>query len=82
MSGKGRQSYHGGSRSYFPIPLTLFAPGRNILRLLTRLPAHFLPAETDDAPMSATKRFMSTARINLNARQVFPPGFRRPDRDA
>lgn len=106
MSGKGRQSYHGGSYASIPSrrcsdsrngillphPINFVRPGEEYLALTNSsgvprimegtLPAHFRPAETDDAIMSATKRFMSTARININARQVFPPGFKRPDRDA
>ena len=43
------------------------------------LPAHFQPAEGDSTTRLAAKRWSETGRININARQVFPPGFRRPD---
>jgi alkylated DNA repair protein alkB family protein 1 len=43
------------------------------------LPAHFAEREGDSAQMRAAKRWVQTARVNINARQVFPPGFRRPD---
>ncbi|WWC86377.1 alkylated DNA repair protein AlkB [Kwoniella dendrophila CBS 6074] len=43
------------------------------------LPSHFGPLETDTDSMAAIKRFISSARININARQVFPPGFQRRD---
>ncbi|WVR05994.1 alkylated DNA repair protein AlkB [Kwoniella sp. DSM 27419] len=42
------------------------------------LPAHFGCCDTDSSTMRAVKRFISTARVNINARQVFPPGFSRP----
>ncbi|WVW82433.1 alkylated DNA repair protein AlkB [Kwoniella bestiolae CBS 10118] len=44
------------------------------------LPAHFDSQDTDDDTMRAAKKFISSARININARQVFPPGFVRPDK--
>jgi alkylated DNA repair protein alkB family protein 1 len=43
------------------------------------LPAHLYPRDDDSPTLSAVKRWISTARINVNARQVFPPGFKRPD---
>lgn len=42
------------------------------------LPEAFAPSEDDDLVTSATKRWLSSARLNINARQVFPPGFKRP----
>ncbi|WRT64267.1 alkylated DNA repair protein AlkB [Kwoniella shivajii] len=42
------------------------------------LPSHFSPLESDTVTMRAAKQFISSARININARQVFPPGFERP----
>ncbi|WWC58473.1 alkylated DNA repair protein AlkB [Kwoniella dejecticola CBS 10117] len=42
------------------------------------LPAHFEPADEDNMDLKAAKRFIATARVNINARQVFPPGFKRP----
>jgi alkylated DNA repair protein alkB family protein 1 len=41
------------------------------------LPAHFAEFADDSPEMSAAKRWAQTARININARQVFPPGFQR-----
>ncbi|KAL0241944.1 alkylated DNA repair protein AlkB [Cryptococcus tetragattii IND107] len=41
------------------------------------LPSHFLVQESDSENMKAAKNWISTARININARQVFPPGFER-----
>ena len=43
------------------------------------LPAHFAERPDDSEQMRAAKRWVTTARVNINARQVFPPGFRRPD---
>ncbi|BEI80096.1 hypothetical protein CcaverHIS002_0106250 [Cutaneotrichosporon cavernicola] len=40
------------------------------------LPAHLRPREDDSPTLAAVKRWISTARINVNARQVFPPGFK------
>ncbi|WOO85238.1 Alpha-ketoglutarate-dependent dioxygenase abh1 [Vanrija pseudolonga] len=36
---------------------------------------HFLEADDDSIEMRAAKRWVANARININARQVFPPGF-------
>ncbi|ORY32229.1 hypothetical protein BCR39DRAFT_41711 [Naematelia encephala] len=44
------------------------------------LPAHFQPNDGDEQNRKAAKKFIATARVNVNARQVFPLGFRRPDR--
>lgn len=43
------------------------------------LPSHFLPKEGDSPQTKAAKEWISTARVNINARQVFPPGFERPE---
>lgn len=40
------------------------------------LPAHLRPREGDGPTLAAAKRWISSARINVNARQVFPPGFK------
>ncbi|OCF45336.1 alkylated DNA repair protein AlkB [Kwoniella heveanensis CBS 569] len=67
MSGSGRQAYHGVPRI-----------------LEGTLPSHFelSPADSDpsstSSTMKAAKQFIASARININARQVFPPGFTRP----
>nr|XP_031860915.1 alkylated DNA repair protein AlkB [Kwoniella shandongensis]KAA5527987.1 alkylated DNA repair protein AlkB [Kwoniella shandongensis] len=42
------------------------------------LPEHFQPHDDDDDTIRAAKQWISSARININARQVFPPGFQRP----
>jgi alkylated DNA repair protein alkB family protein 1 len=39
------------------------------------LPSYFHEVEGDDEAREAVKRFMRGARININARQVFPVGF-------
>lgn len=41
------------------------------------LPSHFDPDETDNSSMKAAKRWIATGRINVNARQVYPPGLKR-----
>ncbi|ORX36067.1 hypothetical protein BD324DRAFT_630043 [Kockovaella imperatae] len=41
------------------------------------LPSHFEPSEKDSVALSAAKRWIHGGRININARQVFPPGFKR-----
>jgi len=42
------------------------------------LPSLFAPERTDSHLLVASKRWISTGRININARQVFPPDFERP----
>ena len=58
-----------GRKAYHGVPRTMEGT----------LPPHFEPDDSDDEIMAGVKRFMSTARININTRQVFPPGFQRPD---
>jgi alkylated DNA repair protein alkB family protein 1 len=41
------------------------------------LPSHFLLKDGDSEEMKAVKEYISSARVNINARQVFPPGFKR-----
>jgi alkylated DNA repair protein alkB family protein 1 len=75
MSGRGRQAYHG------------------VPRIMEGcLPKHFHPlaydgqmqgedgdaGEEGDATDRAVREWMATARVNINVRQVFPPGFERP----
>lgn len=43
------------------------------------LPAHFRPADGDSPRTLAAKEWIGSARVNINARQVFPPGFQRPE---
>ncbi|CAD6576720.1 MAG: hypothetical protein TREMPRED_001751 [Tremellales sp. Tagirdzhanova-0007] len=43
------------------------------------LPLHFLSSTEDSQPLAAAKKWLATGRININARQVFPPGFERPN---
>ncbi|WVQ82652.1 alkylated DNA repair protein AlkB [Cryptococcus sp. DSM 104549] len=45
------------------------------------LPAHFKLSGDEPSEMRAAKKWIASARININARQVFPPGFRRPNVD-
>ena len=43
------------------------------------LPSHFDHLEGDSSIRAAAKRWITSGRININARQVFPPGFQRPN---
>lgn len=43
------------------------------------LPSYFQPEEGDGELTRAAKEWVQSARVNINARQVFPPGFRRPE---
>jgi len=43
------------------------------------LPDSFAANDEDDDVTAAAKRWIKTARLNINARQVFPPGFKRPN---
>jgi alkylated DNA repair protein alkB family protein 1 len=62
MSGRGRQAYHGVPRI-----------------LEGTLPVHFQEREGDSEAMKGAKRWVQAgARVNVNARQVFPPGFKMP----
>ncbi|KAK4683446.1 hypothetical protein P7C73_g6819, partial [Tremellales sp. Uapishka_1] len=80
MSGRARQFYHGkfsmgpahGESTDYPSLL-------GVPRIMEdTLPAHFAPSDLDDLTMAAAKRWIQNGRININARQVFPPGFQRP----
>jgi alkylated DNA repair protein alkB family protein 1 len=75
MAGRGRQAYHGVPRI-----------------MEGTLPSHFAridmlgdeaePAEEENEEAvidRAVREWMQTARINVNVRQVFPPGFVRPE---
>jgi len=77
MSGRGRQFYHGTFISRLPaIPLIQLS---GIPRILEgTIPNHFLTSTADSIRLSATKQWLTNGRININARQVFPPGFARP----
>ncbi|CDZ96363.1 DNA alkylation damage repair protein [Phaffia rhodozyma] len=65
LSGHGRRAYHGVPRI-----------------LDDTLPAHLKPSLPEDQVSPSWDedlgRYMETTRININARQVFPPGFKRP----
>ena len=71
MSGPGRGNYHGRS------PVSVHGAsldGIGIPRILEgTLPEHFGPTDADTPDMEAVKRWIATGRININARQVFPP---------
>jgi alkylated DNA repair protein alkB family protein 1 len=41
------------------------------------LPSVFAAHEGDSEEVGAVKRYIASARVNINARQVFPPGFKR-----
>lgn len=77
MSGRGRQSYHGKQSNGQSSFLLIRRPG--VPRVMEgTLPSHFFPATSDLHTLAATKKWITTGRININARQVFPPGFQRP----
>lgn len=64
--------------------LIMSGPGRQAYHGVPRiledsLPSYLRPKEGDTPTLAAAKRWISTARINVNARQVFPPGFRLPN---
>jgi len=42
------------------------------------LPSHFGIHEQDSDMVKAVKGYIASGRVNINARQVFPPGFKRP----
>lgn len=68
MSGRGRQNYHGTSRTPFRADM------EGIPRILEgTLPDHFAKSDGDSVLLGAAKRWISTGRINVNARQVYPP---------
>ena len=41
------------------------------------LPSHFGIVEEDTDVEKAVKGYIASGRVNINARQVFPPGFKR-----
>jgi len=41
------------------------------------LPSHFGIHEQDSEVVKAVKGYIASGRVNINARQVFPPGFNR-----
>ena len=41
------------------------------------LASHFGIHEQDSEVVKAVKGYISSGRVNINARQVFPPGFKR-----
>ena len=41
------------------------------------LPSHFGIREQDSEVIKAVKGYIASGRVNINARQVFPPGFNR-----
>jgi alkylated DNA repair protein alkB family protein 1 len=41
------------------------------------LPSHFGISEEHTEVEKAVKGYIGTGRVNINARQVFPPGFKR-----
>lgn len=41
------------------------------------LPSHFGIREQDSEVVKAVKGYIASGRVNINARQVFPPGFNR-----
>ena len=41
------------------------------------LPSHFCITDQDTTLEKAAKGYIASGRVNINARQVFPPGFKR-----
>jgi alkylated DNA repair protein alkB family protein 1 len=41
------------------------------------LPSHFSVLDEDSEVEKAVKGYIASGRVNINARQVFPPGFKR-----
>ena len=41
------------------------------------LPTHFVVQDEDSEVVKAVKGYIASGRVNINARQVFPPGFQR-----
>jgi len=41
------------------------------------LPSHFCITDPDTSLEKAVKGYIASGRVNINARQVFPPGFKR-----
>lgn len=75
MSGKGRQFYHGKLNLDNWTLATLTSGVPRIME--GTLPQAFEANDMDDDLTRAAKRWIQTARININTRQVFPPGFKR-----
>jgi len=42
------------------------------------LPSHFTITDQNTTLEKAVKGYIASGRVNINARQVFPPGFKRP----
>jgi hypothetical protein len=83
MSGPGRQAYHGKP----PSPLFSLGVMKLAMELMEgvprimegSLPSHFsIQDEDSDSEVGkAVKGYIASGRVNINARQVFPPGFKR-----
>jgi len=80
MSGPGRQAYHG--RPFILLSHDVMEMGYKLREGVPRimegtLPTHFGIHEEDSDVVKAVKGYIASGRVNINARQVFPPGFKR-----
>jgi len=81
MSGPGRQAYH-GKPSFLLLSRIVYWMGRELMEGIPRimestLPSHFGIRDADSDVIKAVKGYIASGRVNINARQVFPPGFKR-----
>jgi alkylated DNA repair protein alkB family protein 1 len=81
MSGPGRQAYH-GKPSLLLLSHVVLGMGYELMKGVPRimegtLPSHFGTHEEDSDVVKAVKGYIASGRVNINARQVFPPGFKR-----
>jgi alkylated DNA repair protein alkB family protein 1 len=81
MSGPGRQAYH-GKPPVLLLSHVAFVMGHELMKGIPRimegtLPSHFSIHEHDSEVVKAVEGYIVSGRVNINARQVFPPGFKR-----
>jgi alkylated DNA repair protein alkB family protein 1 len=81
MSGPGRQAYH-GKPSLLLLSHVAYGMDHELKEGVPRimegtLPFHFSVHEEDSEVVKAVKGYIASGRVNINARQVFPPGFER-----
>ena len=78
MSGKGRQAYHGVPRIMERCLPKHFHLRQDVDGVETDGAGDVNKADEMDETDRAVKEWIASARINVNVRQVFPPGFERP----
>jgi alkylated DNA repair protein alkB family protein 1 len=81
MSGPGRQAYH-GKPPLLLLSHSVLQMGYELMKGVPRimegtLPSHFGVQDEDSDVVQAVKGYIASGRVNINARQVFPPGFKR-----